>query len=124
MTCPTCKRRLKVGDWPFCPHGQTRLAVSGDDIPGGMVVENGFDHPIRVYSHSEHRRLLAERGLEIRAKWAGPADRHLSRWDAVDLDAATALVSRAAVTPRARADRWHGADVPITRRSTGETFQP
>lgn len=95
MTCDRCNTEIRVGDFPFCPHGPTsNVAVIGDDIPGGMVVENGFEAPIRVYSHSEHRRLLAEQGLEIRAKWAGPNDKHLSRWVSVDLDAATALVSR------------------------------
>lgn len=119
MKCPTCKKTLKVGDWPFCPHGQTKLAVVPDEVPGGFVVENGFDQPTRFYSHSEHERALAARGLEIRAKWAGPNDKHLTRWDAPSqktLDDARVLVSRT------KADRWKGADTPITRETTGETF--
>lgn len=66
-----------------------------------MWVENGFPEPVKVYSHSEHRRLLAERGLEIRAKWCGPADKHLSRMDipcAQTLENAKILLSRGKVT--------------------------
>jgi hypothetical protein len=44
------------------------------------VVENGFDQPTKFYSRSEHRAALAKRGLEIRAKWAGPHDKVMSRW--------------------------------------------
>ncbi len=80
--CPDCGTVLEIGSFPFCPHGQTKAAVISDEIPGGQVFENGFDTPQIFYSHSAHRAALAERGLEIKAKWAGPADRHLSRWDA------------------------------------------
>lgn len=96
-------------------------AVHGDDIPGGMWVENGFPAPVKVFSHSEHRRLLAERGLEIRAKWAGEHDRHLIRWDApsqATLDSAAILLGRGAEAVRARQqridDRWGDANTPIT----------
>jgi len=105
MTCDTCGHELRVGDYPFCGpggHGRGVSAVIQDEIPGGMWVENGFPEPIKVHSHSEHRRLLAERGLEIRAKWAGEHDKHLTRWDTVDLTAAAALVSRG---EQARAER-------------------
>lgn len=96
MTCDRCGAQLRVGDFPFCPHGATtRVAVIGDDVPGGFVVENGFDEPRKFYSKSEHIKALAAEGLEIRAKYAGPNDRHLSNWHtAVDLEAAKALVSR------------------------------
>ena len=100
--CDTCGAVLHVGDWFACPHGRAHSSVISDEIPGGMVVENGFPEPIRVFSHSEHRRLLAERGLEIRAKWAGEHDRHLTRWDTVDLEGAAVLVTRGA---QARAEK-------------------
>lgn len=97
MTCDTCHAEIQVGDYPFCPHGPTKVAIIGDDIPGGMWVENGLPQPTKVYSHSEHRALLAAHGCEIRAKWAGPHDKIMSRWDAPDaytLDAAAQLVTR------------------------------
>lgn len=94
MTCDRCGARMAIGDFPFCPHGAMSLRVVGDDVPGGFWAENGFETPRKFYSKSEHVRALAAEGLEIRAKWAGPHDQHLTRWDAVDLEAATALVSR------------------------------
>ena len=97
MTCDTCGAVLAVGDFPFCPHGPIRVSVIGDDVPGGFWAENGFETPRKFYSKSAHVAALAANGCEIRAKWAGPTDRHLTRWDAVSADQlakATALVSR------------------------------
>ena len=110
--CDTCGAALSVSEWPFCPHGRGTSAVQQDEIPGGLWVENGFPQPIKVYSHSEHRRLLAERGLEIRAKWAGEHDKHLTRWDTVDLEGAAVLVTRGV---QARAEkRALQQEFPIT----------
>lgn len=116
MTCDECGAELHVGDYPFCPHGSGSQAVAQDEIPGGMWVENGFPQPIKVYSHSEHRRLLAERGLEIRAKYCGDADKHLTNWaagiDRATLDNAAVLVSRRKSTPFATPEEL--AEFPIT----------
>jgi len=101
-TCPTCGMAIVVGDYPFCPHGRAATSVIGDDVPGGFVVENGFDQPTRFFSKSEHRKALDAKGLMIKARWAGPNDRHLTRWDAVDaytLEAARSLVDRSRVRP-------------------------
>lgn len=98
MKCDSCGIELAVGDWPFCPHGPSRLSVVPDDVPGGFVVENGFSEPRRFYSKSEHQRALAAENCEQRAYWH-PGDQHLTRWDSVDLDAARALV-----TPRPKGD--------------------
>ena len=114
MICDHCGGVVRIGDWPFCPHGRGANTVITDDIPGGMVVENGFDHPTRFDSHSAHKKALAGRGLEIRAKWAGPHDRHLTRWETVDLDAAAALVSRGVEARQTKRDRWPEATIPIT----------
>lgn len=121
MTCEKCGHEMRVGDYPFCPHARGTANVIGDDIPGGMVVENGFAEPIRVYSHSEHRRRLAAEGLEIRAKWAGEHDKIMTRWDTVDLEAAKTLLERGPQARREKADRWKGANTPITVID-GETF--
>lgn len=97
--CQSCGRIVQIGDYPFCPHGKTGVGVIADDVPGGFTVENGFDQPTTFYSHSAHRKALAERGLEIKVRWAGPHDQHVSRWDAVDaytLAAAKSLVERSA----------------------------
>lgn len=95
--CQKCGHVLRVSDFPFCPHGSTTTSVITDDVPGGFWAENGFSEPTKFYSKSEHAAALAARGCEIRAKWAGPNDKHLSRWDAVSADQlakATELVSR------------------------------
>jgi hypothetical protein len=97
MVCDDCGSELTVGSWPYCPHGRGLAHVISDDVPGGFVVENGFETPQRFYSKSEHRRALAQNGYEIRAKWAGPLDKHLTNWASMDqytLDAAKALVLR------------------------------
>lgn len=125
-TCQTCGKTLAVGDFPFCPHEPTKWSVISDEVPGGFVVENGFDEPTRFYSKSEHRAALAARGLEIGAKWAGPNDRHLTRWDAVSADQlakAAELVSRPS-QPRRKYDapEYH-VDVTITKDTLPDTFR-
>lgn len=80
MTCDTCGHTLRIGDFPFCPHGSGKAAVIGDDVPGGFWAENGFDRPRKFYSKRAHVAALAAEGKELRPKWAGPQDRHLSRW--------------------------------------------
>lgn len=118
-TCPVCGKTLQVSDWPYCPHGRGMSASHQDSIPGGMVVENGFEHPIRVYSHSEHRRLLKERGCVIAAKNAGPNDKICRPWttmDAYTLEAARVLVSRG-TTKAPDAPFRPDADVSLTKSS-------
>ncbi len=120
MVCDTCHKELQVGDFPFCPHGRGVNAIEPDDVPGGFVVENGFDTPQRFYSHSAHEKALAEKGLEIRAKYAGPNDKHLKPWNAPSaktLRDAEILLARGA-TARAEAIRERkarvAAEFPIT----------
>src|SRR5687767_13334829 len=121
MTCEKCGHELHVGDFPFCPHPRGSQTVVGDDVPGGFWAENGFDQPRKFHSKSEHRAALAAEGLEIRAKWAGEHDRHLTRWDTVDLDAAKALLERGPQAIREKRERWKDATIPITV-TDGETF--
>lgn len=125
QVCDDCGKIIAVGEWPWCPHDRGASMVVPDDIPGGMVVENGFDEPIRVYSHSEHERLLAKNGCEIRAKHAGPADKIMIDWaagiDAQTLANAATLLTRGSQARRAKADRWKGANATITAVD-GESF--
>ncbi len=117
MTCEKCGHEMQIADFPFCPHDRATTAIVSDDIPGGMVVENGFDTPQKFYSHSEHRAALAARGLEIRAKWAGPHDKIMSRWDAPDaytLDAAAQLVTRT---------KQPKGDIPIAVTTLADRFR-
>jgi len=108
--CEKCGAVLQVGDYPFCPHGRSALVAIPDDVPGGFTVENGFAEPRTFYSKSAHQRALAAENCEQRAYWH-PGDKHLTRWDSVDLDAARALV-----TPRPKGD----AVITVTE---GESFR-
>lgn len=113
MTCDECGVELAIGDYPFCPHGRSTLATIPDDVPGGFIVENGFEQPTRFDSHSAHEQALAQRGYEVRAKWAGPEDTHLTRWDTVDLDGARMLLERGG---QARREKQKDPPIPITVR--------
>ena len=120
MTCDVCNRELEVGAWPFCPHEPAKgLKYFEDAIPGGMVFENGFDTPQTFYSHSEHRAALAARGMEIGAKWAGPHDKHLSRWDAPD---ATTLENARVLLTRGKREPFAPQDAPIPIEVTTVTY--
>lgn len=117
LICERCYQDESVGEHGvnLCPMEPRRAsAVIGDDIPGGMWFENGFKTPQKFYSHSEHRAALAAEGKEINAKWAGPHDKIMSRWDAgVDLASAEAFVKRYYDADRAEAT--HAAEeFPIT----------
>ena len=64
--CPTCHMYLRVGDWPICDgsgHPPSNLTVEGDEIPGGMVIENMSAQPEKFYSKSDWRRRMKELGL-------------------------------------------------------------
>lgn len=97
-TCDACGEELRIGDYPFCPHGRGTGVVVGDDIPGGQWFENGLTRPEKFYSHSAHRKAVQKNGCEITPYWV-PNDKHLTRWDTVNLDAARELVSRGSRRP-------------------------
>jgi hypothetical protein len=123
--CEHCGHELEVGDFPFCPHGRGAFTNIPDDVPGGFVVENGFDQPTRFYSHSEHEKALAARGLQIAAKHAGPHDKILSNWaagiDAVTLANAAELLTRGVRTPEPKPD--YRQEFPISVTTLDETFR-
>jgi hypothetical protein len=125
VTCDACGKTLTVGEWPYCPHGAGAQNVIADEVPGGFVVENGFDRPTTFYSKSEHRAALKAQGMQIAAKWAGPHDRHLKRWDAPSakaLEDAKILLERGAQARRERAQRWTRADAYVDV-TVGEAFR-
>lgn len=91
--CPTCG-----ADVDLVWRGKGALVVP-DSIIGGLWQENGFSQPIYVESWSElHRRLDAE-GLQMAPRHV-EGSKHLTKWSSVDLNAATALVSRGSVRHR------------------------
>jgi hypothetical protein len=61
--CERCGKILRVGDFPFCKgrptdHTPGVTGIDRDEIPGGMWLENYGPHPIKVYSHTERRKLM------------------------------------------------------------------
>ena len=135
--CDRCGTPLAVGDWPFCPHGKYSGTVIGDDIPGGVVLENLGPEPVRVYSETQRRKIMKERGLRefVRHEDGSP---HTSNWSAVtqtSLDNARSLVDPARRRPH-RPDRDHvdpgvvpearleTLDLTVTERADGFRVAP
>lgn len=116
--CDNCGEILSISDWPFCPHDHAKgLKYFEDAVPGGFWAENGFDQPTRFDSHSEHRAALAARGMEIGAKWAGPNDKIMTRWDApsaATLESAKVLLSRKKSEPFAPAEAYEPIPITVT----------
>lgn len=104
MTCPTCGAELRIGSWPFCRDGHEPASIGarGDDIPGGLTLENVGPQPVTFYSHSEKRRYLREHGLEEMVRHVpvpgSDSSPYTTSWVAVDLEAGRILAERQAHT--------------------------
>lgn len=74
--CLACGKVYEIACEPFvnppciaCRGATERIflpgtyEIQGDEIPGGLVVENLGPEPVRVYSKSELRREVEARGL-------------------------------------------------------------
>ena len=70
VKCDRCGQAYGIGEYPFCPHGLQGGGPVHDEIPGGMWLENYGPVPIKVYSHTERRKIMAERGLQERETFA------------------------------------------------------
>lgn len=59
--CDKCGEEYESeGAWPFCKGGHARVSggIKGDEIPGGVWLENYGPEPIKVYSHTERKKLM------------------------------------------------------------------
>ena len=76
--CEHCHSETFALQWNYdpppicCEHPMTEgsrssstVQIITDTVPGGFVVENGFDQPTRFDSKSEHRAALAAKGFRI-----------------------------------------------------------
>jgi hypothetical protein len=72
---------LRVGESALCPDcgaptestavvSARAPAIAVDGIPGGLVLENYGPRPVKVYSHTERKQLLATAGLELKERFA------------------------------------------------------
>lgn len=105
--CDQCGEILHTGSWPYCPHGVSHAAAIGDDIPGGLVIENLGHEPLTFYSKKAIVAEADRRGLRLMDTWAGPTDQHLTNWAAgmteKQLRDAAVLLSRGKTRDRERA---------------------
>lgn len=94
VPCPVC---AGVTERVWRAHGSAN--VIGDDIPGGVVIENLGHEPMRFYSKRAIVQEADRRGLQPYVHYV-PGDQHLTNWaaamDPYTLAAATALVTRRA----------------------------
>lgn len=120
IICDRCGATYGIGDWPWCPHGRPAGTVVSDSIPGGQLIENLGPDPVRVYSETERRRIMKERGLVDYVRHR-PGSSLTSNWDTVTqktLDDATELLSPVRRI-RVRADE-PGAQVETLRITVTE----
>jgi hypothetical protein len=82
IACEKCGASYDIGDWPFCPHGRPAGTVISDSIPGGQLIENLGPEPVRVYSETERRKIMKERGLVDYVRHR-PGDPLTSNWNTV-----------------------------------------
>lgn len=100
MTCERCGEEIRLGSWPFCPHGAvTSAAVIDDQLEGGPRFFEHLGHePVWIETKSQLKAELDKRNLRLMDKWGGESDRHLSNWaaaiDAQTLENVRALLSR------------------------------
>jgi hypothetical protein len=128
-TCEKCGISYEIGDWPFCPHGRYGGTVVSDSIPGGQLIENLGPDPIRVYSETERRKIMKERGLVDYVRHR-PGDTLTSNWDAVTrktLEDAAELVSehrRSQAQERQDFEELQTLEMTITERLDGFRVKP
>lgn len=61
-----------------------RVTIIGDDIPGGMTLDNLGHEPVTVYSRTELKRIMDARGLQHFVRHVGEQgsdkSKHTTRW--------------------------------------------
>lgn len=71
MTCEACGKTLQIGEYPFCPHGFTNLAVHPDDLIGGFWQENFGDQP----EYFTSKKAMLQRADELGLRQVSDGDR-------------------------------------------------
>lgn len=125
MTCDRCYRLTTEGEHGLglCPLEPRRAnAAIGDDIPGGIWIENLGHEPVKFYSKQAILDEADRRGLQRIDRWAGPTDRHLTNWaagmDAQTLANAAALVARQGHAP---SDPTDTGQYPVIERTVTDS---
>ena len=117
-TCDQCGATLRIGDYPFCPHGQGATGIEDVTWPGGRLIENLDHEPVRCDSPADLRREMDKRGLMPFVRHV-PNDQHTRSWATMDpytLEAARVLAERQAQSrPRGAADPPSAETVALVR---------
>ena len=62
--CDACGVEIAIGDWPYCPHGQSRFKV---DAFEGYWDENLATDPVWVTSARQRRKIMDANGIDYKA---------------------------------------------------------
>ena len=83
MVCDRCGDELRIGDYPFCPHGRGSTSIEDATWPGGRVFENMGDQPVRCDSPADFARECRARNIEPFVRHL-PGDKHTVSWATTD----------------------------------------
>jgi hypothetical protein len=69
MVCDDCGKTLSVGEWPWCPHGETRFHVD--------AFEPYFDEHLSpegmwITSARQRRKYMDSEGIDFKRKYEKP----------------------------------------------------
>jgi hypothetical protein len=105
-TCESCGAELRLGDFPFCPHGGGSNAVEAVTWPGGKWFENLGHEPVRCDSPADLKREMKARGLEpfVRHVDGSPHTRSWATPCAYTLESGRILAERQAQTKASGSD--------------------
>lgn len=76
--CTYCGKELRVGDFPYCPHGTASPHINGDECD--YWDDNLGPEPIHITSWSQRAQLMKERGLIARDENRGDHDKLAPKW--------------------------------------------
>lgn len=115
-TCDRCGVELRIGDYPFCPHGRGSTGIEDVTWPGGRVFEHLGHEPVRCDSPADLQKELDARGLEPFVRHVGGP--HTRSWATVDpytLEQGRILAERQATSRAGGDEPPSAATVAIVR---------
>ena len=70
MICTSCGEEIRVGDWPYCPHGVAHVAVQSDEL-FNFRQENFGDTP----EYFTSKKAMLRRADELNLRQTGECDK-------------------------------------------------
>ena len=62
MTCDKCGAELRIGEWPWCPHGDARYF--GEEPLEPYIDHNLGPEPIEIRTRGERRAIMSRNHLD------------------------------------------------------------